>query len=177
VADGAWHGDNVWASLLGGAVIVLSVTPAEMITLPAPPRFRWITVHPEFRLDTRRARSVLPKRVPLLEATTQAGRFASLAIAWTAGDRRGIGRGLADLFAEPARSRLVPGFSQAKRAALHAGAYGMTFSGAGPSVVAVTPEGEEERVGRAIRRAFAREGLGSTQFICSVDALGAREVE
>jgi homoserine kinase len=174
-ADGAWHGDNVWASLLGGALVVVSSRPAEILPLRTSRRLRLIIVHPDFRLDTRRARAALPRRVPLAAAIGQAARFASLAGAWAGGDRHWIGRGLEDLLAEPPRSRLVPGFTAAKRAAMRAGAFGMTFSGAGPSVVAVGPEGEEEKIGHAIQRGFARAGLASRVLICAVDGRGTRE--
>ncbi len=174
--DGAWHGDSVWAALLGGTLVVASTRPAEILVLHAPPRLRLVVVLPEFELDTRRARAVLPKLVPLREAAAQAARFASLSAAWVTGDRIWIGRGLEDRLAEPARARLVPGFREAKQAALMAGAHGMTFSGAGPSVVAVTPEGREESVGRAIQQAFGRAGLVSRCFLCATDPRGAREV-
>jgi homoserine kinase len=175
-ADGAWHGDNVWPSLLGGGILIASVRPAEILALESPSSLRWLTVHPEIRLDTRRARAALPRKVPLPDAAAQAARLATLAIAWMAGDRSGIGRGMTDRLAEPARARLVPGFAEAKRAALRAGALGLTFAGAGPSVVAMAPEGEEEKVARAIRRAFARFHLASEALFCAVDTEGAREV-
>jgi homoserine kinase len=177
VADGSWHGDNVFASLVGGGLIVLSTRPAEIVPLRAAPSLRVVVVHPAFELETRRARAALPKRVTIADAASQAGRFASFVAAWPRGDRRGVGRGLEDRFAEPYRARLVPGYSEGKRAALRAGAYGVTFSGAGPSVVAVTPEGGEAAAGEAIRRAFARAGLASEVLVCRIDAHGAREVK
>jgi homoserine kinase len=176
VADGSWHGDNVWASLMGGGVIVISTVPPEIVPLESPPELRWVTVHPQFELSTRRARAVLPKKVALSDAAAQAGCFASFVTAWRDGDRRGIGRGLQDRLAEPHRARLIPGYAVVRRAALRAGAYGLTLAGAGPSVLAVTPEGEEERIGEAMRGAFRRAGLDSTMLICAVDPEGARVV-
>jgi homoserine kinase len=177
VADGSWHGDNVFASLVGGGLIVVSARPAEIVPLRPSPSLRVVVVHPAFELETRRARAALPKRVTIADAASQAGRFASFVAAWPRGDRRGVGRGLEDRLAEPYRARFVPGYSEGKRAALRAGAYGVTFSGAGPSVVAVTPEGGEATAGEAIRRAFARAGLASEVLVCRIDAHGAREVK
>lgn len=175
VADGSWHGDNVFASLMGGGLIVVSTRPPEIVPLRSPGSLRLVIVHPDFELETRRARAALPGRVTIADAAAQAGRFASLVEAWPRGDRRAIGLGLADRLAEPYRARLVPGYVPAKRAALRAKAFGVTFSGAGPSVVAVAPRGGEGRVAQAIRRGFAGAGLASDVLVCRIDARGARE--
>lgn len=174
VADGSWHGDNVWASLLGGGVVVISTRPAEILPLPAPRGLRLLVVHPAFELSTRRARAVLRPLVPLGDAAAQAGRFGSLVAAWISGDRELLGAALEDRLAEPFRAPLVPGYVAARRAALAAGAFGVTFSGAGPSLLAVTPDGDEEKVGRAITAAFARGGLAATTLVAAVDRAGAR---
>lgn len=174
VADGSWHGDNVFASLMGGGLIVVATRSAEIVPLPSPASLRLVIVHPDFELETRRARAALPKRVTIADAAAQAGRFASLVEAWPRGDRRAIGLGLVDRLAEPYRAPLVPGYAAARRAAMKAGAFGVTFSGAGPSVVAVAPAGGEARVARAIRRGFAHAGLGSDVVVCRIDPRGAR---
>jgi homoserine kinase len=177
IADGSWHGDNVFTSLMGGGLIVVSTRPAEIVPLRSAASLRFVIVHPDFELETRRARAALPKKVTIADAAAQAGRFASFVEAWPRGDRRGVGMGLADRLAEPYRARLVPGYRDAKKAALRAGAFGITFSGAGPSVVAVTAAGGEPRAGAAIRRAFARAGLASEGVVCRIDPRGAREVK
>jgi homoserine kinase len=174
IADGSWHGDNVWASLFGGGVVVVTTRPPELVPLPAPRGLRLVAVHPECELPTRRARAVLPRAVPLGEATSQAGRFGALVAAWPRGDRERIGRSLHDAFAAPRRASLVPGYREAREAALAAGAFGFAFAGAGPSVLAVTPSGEEQSVGEAIRKAFRRKGLGSSLLVCAIDPRGAR---
>ena len=83
---------------------------------------------------------------------------------------------LEDAFAAPRRAVLVPGYEEARRAAIRAGAHGFAFAGAGPSVLAITPQGRERAVGEAIRKAFAGAGLASSLLICAVDTKGARRV-
>jgi homoserine kinase len=176
VADDSWHGDNVFASLMGGGLIVVDTRRAEIVSLRSSASLRLVIVHPDFELETRRARAVLPKKVTIADAAAQAGRFAALVEAWPRGDRRAIGLGLADRLAEPYRAPLVPGYAVAKRAALAAGAFGVTFAGAGPSVVAVAPKGGEARVARAVRRGYLHAGLSSDAVVCRIDAIGARAV-
>ena len=49
-----------------------------------------------------------------------------------------IGRSVQDVIVEPARKHMIPGFDKEKKNAIAAGAYGVTISGAGPSVIAFT---------------------------------------
>jgi homoserine kinase len=173
-ADGAWHGDNVWASLLGGGVVVASSRPPELQLVDAPKSLRFVVVHPDFELSTRRSRGVLPRSIPLADAAAQVARFGSFLVAWSRDDREALGRGLEDRFAEPRRARLIPGFAEAKRGAVRGGATGLTLSGAGPSLLAFARDGVEEKVGRAIGRAFRKAGYDSTITIAAVDRAGAR---
>ena len=175
VADGSWHGDNVWASLLGGGVVVPSTRPAEVIRLGAGD-FRLVVVHPELELETRRARKALPESIHRADAVAQAGRFGALVAAWLAGDAEAVGRGLADRIAEPARASLVAGFPEARRAALRAGAFGVTFAGAGPSVFAVGPPKRLESIAEALVAGFARCNVAAAATIAVVDPEGARAV-
>lgn len=177
IADGSWHGDNVFASLLGGGVIVVATRQCEVVRLKTPARLRLVAVHPAFELPTRRARAALPANVPLLDAAAQVAQFGALVAAWTRGDAEGIGRGLADRLAVPYRARLLPGYTSVVRAAEKAGAFGVTFAGAGPTVLAIAPRGDEEKIGRAIRNAFKSAGLASETWVCAVDDRGARKVE
>ena len=88
-ADGSWHGDNVFASLLGGLVLVPSSSPERPlrpVSLPFPDRLRLVLVHPGFSLKTSESRKVLPANVPLGTHVRQAAALASLVAALAAGD-------------------------------------------------------------------------------------------
>jgi homoserine kinase len=79
-----------------------------------------------------------------------------------------------DRVAEPARIALYPGYARAREAALAAGALGVAVSGAGPTLLAITCDGAEAAVGRAVVAAYAREGLAATLHVAGVDGAGAR---
>jgi len=79
-----------------------------------------------------------------------------------------------DRVAEPARIPLYPGYVAAREAALAAGAHGVAVSGAGPTLLAITPEGAEEAVGRAVLAAYEREGVAAALHVAGVDRDGAR---
>jgi len=59
-------------------------------------------------------------------------------------------------------------------AALAAGAWACTFSGAGPSIFAVAQAAAAPAVGAAMRRAWQGAGVPSRWRICTLDPRGAR---
>jgi homoserine kinase len=85
-----------------------------------------------------------------------------------------LGRAIDDRIAEPARAPLLPGFVEAKRAALSAGALGASISGAGPTAFAFVAGDEAgERVAAAMRAAYALAGVECTTRVTHVDSNGA----
>jgi homoserine kinase len=178
VASGAMHGDNVAPILLGGLRLVRAIDPPDVVRIPVPARVRCVLVHPALRLDTRTARAVLPREVPLSLAVHQAAELAGLVAACFLGDVALIGRSLVDHVVEPARAPLVPGFRAVQRAAMDAGALGCSLSGAGPSLFAWCDGDEAASAVRAgMTEAFAAEGVESEAWISPVDCPGARIVE
>ncbi len=181
VADGSWHGDNVFASLLGGLVLVPSSDPKgrlEAVSLKFPPKLRVVVVHPALELPTRRARAVLPAAVPMAAHTAHAAALASLVAALADGDLARAGRALfEDRLVDPARLALIPGGPAAVRAMRRAGALGAAVAGAGPSLVALTDGDARGRIiARAARAAFRRAGVAAEGSVHRIDALGARRL-
>ncbi len=178
VASGSPHGDNLAACLLGGMVLVRSLDPPELVPIPVPEAIRCVLVHPQLRVETRAAREVLPREVPLHAHVEQSAHLAGFLAGCYAGDLELIGRCLADRLIEPHRQHLIPGFRSVKRAALAAGALGCSLSGAGPSLFAwCADEVTAEEVCDRMTDAFAAEGIPAEGWISPVNAPGARVVE
>jgi homoserine kinase len=179
-ADGAWHGDNGFASLFGGIVLVPSSDPdrPEAVPLRFPARLRLVLVQPALELPTRRSRRALPRTVPLSVHVTHAAAFARLVTALSRGDLGAAGRSIdADRIVEPARAPLVPGHAAVTAAMRRAGALGCALAGAGPSLVALSEAGPApERIARAAVRAWKREGILATARVHRVDTKGARRL-
>ena len=95
------------------------------------------------------------------------------------GDSSMLGAALSsDTIVEVARGPLIPGFAAVKAAALGAGAYGCTISGAGPTVVAIAPDMQAgERIAQAMVAAFRKEGPLEVNYagVAQLCAGGARE--
>jgi homoserine kinase len=168
------HLDNIAPSLLGGIVLVRSVDPIDVVSLPIPDGLRVVLAHPAQRLRTADARGVLPASLPRAVALHQMAQVAAIVAACYSSDLALLGRAIDDRIAEPARAPLLPGFSAAKAAAMTAGALGASISGAGPTAFALT-SGDEvaERVAAAMREAYERAGVECTTRVTHVDPNGA----
>jgi homoserine kinase len=180
-ADGGWHGDNAFPSLLGGIRLVPSSDPGGplvAISLPVPPRLRHVLVHAAHVLASRGARRVLPRRVPLAEHVRHGAAFAGLVAALHSGDLAAAGRFAgSDRIVEPARTPLVRGYAGVRRAMEEAGALGVALAGAGPSLVALAGSvASAAKIARAAVAAFRAAGVEAEARVHRIDRLGARRV-
>ncbi len=168
------HLDNIAPSLLGGIVLVRSLDPIEVVKIPAPAGLRIVLATPAQQLTTTRARSVLPIEVPRSIVVHQLAQVAAIVSACHSGDLALLGRAMDDRIAEPARTPLLPGFADAKVAAIDAGALGVSISGAGPTAFALCDsEATASKIVQAMQNAYARAGLDCTVRICEIDTQGA----
>jgi homoserine kinase len=173
------HLDNLAPSLLGGICLIRSMEPIDVIRLPVPDSLFIVLAHPSQRLRTADARAVLPAVVDRSVALHQAAQVAAIVAALASGDLALLGRAIDDRIAEPARAPLIPGFREAKAAALGAGALGASISGAGPTTFALVGDAAcAEAVAVAMEGAFAAQAIESRVRVCEVGRVGARvEVE
>jgi len=168
------HPDNAAPSLLGGAVLVLGIEPLRYARLAVHPSLRLVFAVPAYGVETSRARAVLPSSVPRADAVGQASALAGLVLGLERGDGALLRAAMVDRLAEPHRIPLYPGYARARDAAFAAGAFGVAVSGAGPTLLAIAPEGTEDAVGRAVVSAYAREGVAALVHEALVDDRGAR---
>lgn len=167
------HLDNIAAVLFGGIVLVRSVDPIDVIRLPVPKDLHLVLAHPAQRLSTADSRRALPATVAREVATHQIAQVAAMVAACYANDVALFARALDDRIAEPARASLLPGFSEAKAAALDAGALAASISGAGPTAFAVVRDrATGARVGDAMHAAYARMGVACATRLTQVDERG-----
>jgi homoserine kinase len=149
------HGDNVGAAMFGGAVLsVPGVHHIVPLWAGGEPGFTTVVFIPEATGATWAARAALPNQVPHADAVFNLARAAGLAVGLQRGDADLIAAGMHDRLHEPYRARLFPHLDEMKRAAVEAGAYGAALSGAGSTVIALTPR---DRAG-AIEAAFRETG-------------------
>ena len=172
VASGGFHADNVAPALFGGIILIRSYEPLDILNLPVPKSLFSTAILPDFVVNTRDARRMLPKRVPLNSAVEQAGNLAGFTLGLHANDFELLGRSMVDLFAEPIRAELIPGYHGVRNAAIDAGADTLGISGSGPSLFALSDSEEKaESIGKAMVKAFKKVGLKSRTFSSPIHSI------
>ena len=133
LASGAKHADNVAPCIYGGVILIKSMQPLDIVTIPAPKLYVTI-IHPQIEIKTADARQILRKEVLLTDAIKQWGNVGGLVAGFLKNDYDLISRSLEDVIVEPIRSILIPAFDDVKKASIAAGALGGGISGSGPSI-------------------------------------------
>jgi homoserine kinase len=147
------HGDNVGAALYGGAVLAVPGLPGPVRLWPgAELGLVAVVFIPEATGATWAARAALPNEVPLPDAALNLATTASLALGLKTGDHALIGAGMRDMLHEPYRARLFPHLDAMKATARDHGAVGAALSGAGSTVLALTPPDRAAGVATALER-------------------------
>jgi homoserine kinase len=160
------HADNVAASVLGGAVLVLAAADGKLLftSLEVHPSLVLTFAVPDFTLSTERARSVLPGQVPHRTAVVAAARSAALVQGLARGDAHLLALGLDDVLHVPFRRALLRGYDEVTAAAVAAGAYGATLSGSGSTLVALGPAASAPAVEAAMAQAWRGRGVKVDTF-------------
>lgn len=138
------HPDNVAAALFGGFTVCWSEDGTPLTAHVDPPGgLAAVVVVSDQPLSTRRARAMLPRDVPHVDAAFDAGRAGLLAIGIAAGRRDLIGPGMNDRLHEQYRAVAVTDLEAVRETLIAAGADGAALSGAGPSVIGLVT-GEDD---------------------------------
>ena len=169
------HADNIAPSLLGGIVLIRCWTPWTSSACRSRPSCASSLVRPTSRCGRRRLARCSRRRSSRRRRSTRRPRSAAMVAALALGDYELLGRAIDDRIAEPARAGLLPGFAEAKAAALAAGALGSSISGSGPTAFALA-RGRDvgERVAAAMSAAYARPASGARSRVARIDRTGAR---
>ena len=166
---GSIHYDNVAASVLGGFVIVDS-SPLSVIRIEAPKDLILCVAVPKMKVPkkkTKVSRSVIPKTVKLSDSITNLANAANIVAGFLNKDSSLIGKSVEDVIVVPARKHMIPGFNNVKNNALRAGAFGVTISGAGPSVIAFASKKQNlTKIGAAMKKGFKSARVGCDIVIC-----------
>jgi homoserine kinase len=173
LACGAAHADNVAPSLMGGFVLVRSYHPLDVIQINTPAELYCTLIHPHLEVNTKDARNLLKKNLPLEDAIKQWGNTAGLIAGLLQEDYELIGRSIEDVIVEPVRSILIPGYDTVKEAALEAGALGCGISGSGPSMFALSRgKARAEAIATAMQQAFKQLSIDGEVYVSAINSQG-----
>jgi homoserine kinase len=175
----ARHADNAAPSLLGGIVLITGLTPGEIHRLPVPEGIFLSLVTPNLEIRTAEARAVLPPNISLERLKHQTGVVAELVHALHQGNVHLLAQSMQrDQVVEPARTKLIPGFAQAKELAADCGALASVISGSGPTLCSLcVTANEAEAVNRRLVAFYEKQGQGAKGYLARPSLQGARVVE
>jgi homoserine kinase len=172
------HPDNAAPCLFGGLTVSIPVN-GRVVSAACRDKglfkgLKLVAAVPDFELCTKDARAVLPRTVSRADAVFNVGRAALLLAALKEKRYDLLSAALEDRLHQPYRKKLIPGFDAVIAAAKRAGAFGACLSGAGPTILAFSPEAKAGAVGRAMQRAFAAKRVSSRTLVLEVDNAGVR---
>ncbi|XP_042499291.1 homoserine kinase-like [Macadamia integrifolia] len=176
-----YHADNIAPAIMGGFVLIRCYEPLDLIRLsfPIDKELFFVLVTPEFEAPTKKMRAVLPTEIEMSHHIWNCSQAGALVASVLQGDLKVLGSALSsDTIVEPKRAPLIPGMEAVKKAAIDAGAFGCTISGAGPTAVAVTDNEEKgKEIGYRMVEGFINDGgLKASAIIRRLDRVGARIV-
>jgi len=165
------HTDNITPALIGGLTLAYKTGREEIkwTGIKTPPDLRIVVAIPEFTLNTREMRKVLPQKVALSKAIFNLSRSALLVNALQNSDWEVLPEAMEDRLHQPYRAPFIPGiedmFSQIKKTGLA----GVALSGSGPSVVSFTKAGSEEVISKIMKNAFLKAGITCRILVLEAD--------
>ena len=168
------HMDNIVPALIGGLTLAYKTGQGEIkwARIKTPLDLRIVLAVPEFTLNTKEMRKVLPQKVTLSQAIFNLSRSALLVNAIQNSDWEVLAEAMEDRLHQPYRTPFIPGieemFSQIKKTGLA----GVALSGSGPSIVSLTKKGREETISTIMKDAFLKAGINCRILTLEADLEG-----
>lgn len=172
--SGSVHYDNVAPCYLGGMQLMLEENSIISQQVPGFSEWLWVMAYPGIKVSTAEARAILPAQYRRQDCVNH-GRFLAGFIHASHTQQPALAAKLMkDVIAEPYRTKLLPGFVQARQASADIGALACGISGSGPTLFAVC-EGEDvaQRLSSWLTQHYLQNDEGFVH-ICRLDTTGAR---
>jgi len=166
------HPENAAASAFGGLVAATMVeTRPVQAALPLSEELAFVVVIPERNLATPDARRVLPESLSRADVVFNLGRMGLLVAGLGDLDAL-VPEATDDRVHQPARTALFPEAPQILGALLEAGALAASWSGAGPSLVAMVRTDAAPSVLAGADAALAATGVPGRAMVLQPDRRG-----
>ncbi len=164
-----WHPDNVAACWYGGLTIAASAQQLAVVSIPPPRNWRAVLVLPESPVATAEARGLLPPNYERQDVVMNLQCVALLTAAFALGRADLMQLATRDRLHQPYRAEICPLLPAMLPLAGTHGVMSITLSGAGPAVMLLTQEGQQESHHDTLREAI----LQLASPVCPVEILPA----
>lgn len=175
--SGSIHFDNVAPCFLGGLQLMIETSGIISQPIPLNADWYWVMAYPGIKISTAQARSVLPSHYSKADIIKHGRLLAAFIHACHSGQTELAAALMQDVIAEPYRTTLLPGFSEARRYVLQHGALTCGISGSGPTLFAICNTAlKAEGVAHLLRQHYLQNAEGFVH-ICRLSRTGARKLE
>ncbi len=139
------HADNVTPAVMGGfTVAVKQRNRVQFVKTELKDDLKFAAFIPDFYLQTKKARGILPHSVSMRDAVYNTGHSALLVASLMTGKYENIRTAVGDKLHQRYRKRLVPKMDEMFKSCYEKGALGVYLSGAGPTIVAIVHQDNTE---------------------------------
>lgn len=175
LATGHKHADNVVPCIYGGVTLTRSANPIDVVQLPIP-KIECVIIHPHLTIETKTARNLLKSNISMQDFVSQTANLAGTIAAIYSNDLELLKRSLVDVVIEPQRAHLLPGFYAVKNAADQAGALACSFSGSGPTMVALALSNNDsaKKIAQAMIAEFTQRNIAVDSWVMPISKNGAK---
>lgn len=174
--SGSVHYDNVAPCYLGGIQLILEEEGIISQSVPSFDDWFWVMAYPGIKVSTAEARAILPAQYVRQDCVRHGRYLAGFIHACHTHQPVLAAKLMQDVIAEPYRTRLLPGFAQARKAAQQIGALACGISGSGPTLFAVSDcKDTAKRLADWLQENYVQNDEGFVH-VCRLDTLGARKL-
>ncbi|QCR37234.1 homoserine kinase [Nissabacter sp. SGAir0207] len=174
--SGSVHYDNVAPCYLGGLQLMLEVEDTISQPVPCFDDWFWVMAYPGIKVSTAEARAILPAQYRRQDCISHGRYLAGFIHACHTRQPLLAAKLMQDVIAEPYRTRLLPGFAEARKAAGEIGALACGISGSGPTLFAVCDDAATaQRMAAWLEQHYLQNDEGFVH-ICRLDTAGARQL-
>lgn len=174
--SGSVHYDNVAPCYLGGLQLMLGEEGIISQEVPGFNQWLWVMAYPGIKVSTAEARAILPAQYRRQDCISHGRYLAGFIHACHTQQPHLAAKLMQDVIAEPYRTRLLPGFAQARQASQDIGALACGISGSGPTLFAVCDDTTTaQRMADWLTNHYLQNDEGFVH-ICRLDTAGARRL-
>lgn len=170
------HPDNVAPAILGGIIagVVKKEEDFKYIKIKPPKNLKAIVSIPDFYLSTEIARNILPKEITRKDAIFNISRAALLTSALFSNRLDLLEIATEDKIHQDYRAKFIPNLNQLFKETKKAGAYSVTISGAGSSILALAKDDKNiiEKVSKAMHSSFKKKNINSVIKVLNIPTKG-----
>ena len=170
------HPDNVSPAILGGIIsgVVRKDEDFKYVKINPPKNLKAIVAIPNFYLSTETARNALPKEISFKDAIFNISRAALLTSALASNRLDLLEVATDDKLHQDYRAKFIPGLKELFKQVKNSGAYSVTISGAGSSILALVKNDEKiiKKVSDAMKESFAKKKIKSEIKVLNIPSKG-----